>query len=90
MLGRSDKNKKRQCVTRLWWEGERETGGVRCVTETEKTALDHSANMSTEIKLVYYFQRGGEKNYETKRQSYFTLVIIIKFLQPFSLHNIKK
>lgn len=84
MLGKSDKNKKRQCVTRLWWEGE------RCVTETEKTALDHSANMSTEIKLVYYFQRGGEKNYETKRQSYFTLVIIIKFLQPFSLHNIKK
>lgn len=29
--------------------------------ETEQTALDHSANMSTEIKLVYYFQR-GEKN----------------------------
>lgn len=26
--------------------------------ETEKTALDHGANMSTEIKLVYYFQRG--------------------------------
>ena len=57
--------------------------------ETEKTALDHSVNMSTEIKLVYYFQR-GKKNYETKEQSYFTLVIIIKFLQPFSLHNIKK
>lgn len=33
-------------------------GGVRCVTQTEKTALDHSTNMSTEIKLVYYFQRG--------------------------------
>lgn len=57
--------------------------------ETEKTALDDRANMSTEIKLVYYFQR-GKKNYETKKQSYFTLVIIIKFLQPFSLHNIKK
>lgn len=55
---------------------ERWAGGVRCVTE--KTALDHRANMSTEIKLVYYFQRGGG-NYETKRQSYFTLVIIIKF-----------
>lgn len=37
---------------------------VQCVKdhtaqkETEKMALDHSANMSTEIKLVYYFQRG--------------------------------
>lgn len=56
--------------------------------ETEQTALDHSANMSTEIKLVYYFQRGEkikqnktkQKNFtKQKKQSYFTLVIIIKF-----------
>lgn len=51
----------------LWWVV---VGGgvcamcVQCVKdhtaqkETEKMALDHSANMSTEIKLVYYFQRG--------------------------------
>lgn len=56
----------------------------RGAKETEKTAADHNASMSTEIKLVYYFQRGK------KKQSYFTLVIIIKFLQLFSLHNIKK
>lgn len=43
------------------WVGE---GCVQCVKDrtaqkdTEKTSLDHSANMSTEIKLVYYFQRG--------------------------------
>ena len=52
--------------------------------ETEQTALDHSANMSTEIKLVYYFQRGEKKKQKKiftkqKKQSYFTLVIIIKF-----------
>lgn len=39
-------------------------GGDGVGDETEKTAPDDSANMSTEIKLVYYFQR-GKKNYET-------------------------
>lgn len=44
--------------------------------------------MSTEIKLVYYFQR-GKKITQQKASLFFTLVII-KFVQPFSLHYIKK
>lgn len=58
MLGETKKQKWRGvagCGCGGWVQRVRRSQAQK---ETEKTALDHSANMSTEIKLVYYFQRG--------------------------------
>lgn len=58
-------------VVVLWvgeWVGVCRAPEITQHRNTEQTALDHSANMSTEIKLVYYFQRAKKrKKYETKK-----------------------
>lgn len=64
MLGKF-KKKKHGGLLRLWREG----GGVR--ERSQKWRLsNHSANMSTEIKLVYYFQRGKKKNFTKQKSSH--------------------
>lgn len=56
----------------LWWVGEwvgvcEHVSKITQHRGRQKRQLSTTANMSTEIKLVYYFQRGKKKKLRNKK-----------------------